>query len=131
MMNGGPISWSAKKQEITALSSAEAEYIAMTAAARELCWIRNLIAEAFRPLQFPTVLYSDNQSAIAIAKKNSLNVRTKHIGLRYHFIRDCVKMDILDLRWISTDLNIADLFTKALPSNKYAKFALSLGLAPA
>lgn len=131
MVNGGPVSWSAKKQEITALSSAEAEYIAMSAAARELCWIRNLIAEAFRPLRFPTTLHSDNQSAIAIAKKNSLNVRNKHIGLRYHFIRDCIKMDIIDLQWIGTDFNVADIFTKTLPAYKYKQFATSLGIAPA
>lgn len=86
-IGGAAVSWSAKKQPIIALSSAESEYIALTHASKELIWIRTLLSEITRPLQYPTPLLADNQSAIAMAHNNAYHPRTKHIALRYHFIR--------------------------------------------
>src|ERR1700743_287796 len=68
LIDGGAISWSSKKQEIATLSTTEAEYVAMTHAAKEAVWLCALIAELFRPLEHPITLYGDNQSAIALAQ---------------------------------------------------------------
>jgi len=128
IMFGGAVSWCAKKQEVIALSSAESEYIAMTHASKELIWIRSLLDEllGFHPL--PTVLCVDNQSAIAMAKNNTFHPRTKHIALRYHFIREVVARKKLSLLWVDTHSNKADLFTKPLDARKTSQFAAGLGL---
>jgi hypothetical protein len=131
ILNGGAISWSAKKQSIVALSTAEAEYIAMTHATKELLWIRNFLSEVFRPIQCPIQLFADNQSAIAMAKNDAYHSRTKHISIRYHFIRHHVTHNHLRLTWVNTHDNYADLFTKPLDRMKTSAFAQSLGLAPA
>jgi hypothetical protein len=131
VLNGGAVSWSAKKQPVVALSTAEAEYIAMTHATKELIWIRNFLSEVFRPLQHPIQLFVDNQSAIAMARNDAFHSRTKHIAIRYHFLRHHVNLNHLRLTWVDTHSNSADLFTKGLDSLKTSAFARSLGLLPA
>jgi hypothetical protein len=87
MVDGGAVSWSSKKQELVTLSTAEAEYVAATHAAKEAMWMCKLIGEIFRPLTSPTTLFSDSKSAIALAQDGHYHARTKHIDLRYHYIR--------------------------------------------
>ena len=87
LIDRGAISWSLRKQELVTLSTTEAEYIAVTHTAKEIIWLHRLIGEMFRPLKSPTILYSNNQSAIALTKDSNYHVRTKHIDIRYHFIR--------------------------------------------
>ena len=86
LVDGGAISWSSKKQELVMLSTTEAKYVAATHAAKEAMWLRCLIGELFKPVDGPTVLFSDSQSAIALAKDGHYHARTKHIDIRYHFI---------------------------------------------
>lgn len=128
LIGGGAVSWSAKKQPLIALSTAESEYIAMVHATKELMWIRTFISEILRPLSLPSILHGDNQSAIAIAKNNHFSPRTKHIALRFHFIREVIQRSIISLKWTGTHSNLADLFTKALDLAKTDSFASSLGL---
>jgi transposase InsO family protein len=128
IINGGAISWSAKKQSVVALSTAESEYIAMTHATKELLWIKSFISEVFRPLNNPIHLFADNQSAIAMAKHDSFHPRAKHIALPYHFIRHHVAHNHLTISWIDTHSNCADLFTKVLDRKKISNFARNLGL---
>jgi hypothetical protein len=129
LFDGGAISWSAKKQPIVTLSTAEAEYVALTHAARELVWIRNLISELLQPFKLPTILFADNRSSILIAQSpNTFHPRTKHIALRFHYIRDVVSSKVISLVWIDTHSNIADLFTKSLEVSKTQSFAFGLGL---
>jgi hypothetical protein len=128
LITGGAISWSAKKQTLTSQSSAESEYIALAHAGKELLWIRHFIAEVFRPLTIPTTLFCDNQSAIALAKNFMFSPQNKHIGLRFHFIREVVANSQANLQWIGTHFNIADLFTKSLDSSKVSTFVFGLGL---
>jgi hypothetical protein len=128
LIDGGAISWSAKKQELTALSTAESEYIAMVHAVKELVWIRSFISEILGPLSKPIILHVDNQAAIAMAKNSSFHSRTKHIALRYHFIREQVALKSVFISWIDTHHNCADLFTKALDSTKTKFFSSHLGL---
>ena len=130
MLFGGAVSWSSKKQEIVALSTTEAEYVAATHATKELLWLRSLITEIF---EFMTnkdtrTLYSDNQSAIALTKDHQFHARTKHIDIRFHFIRWVISEGKLKLIYCPTEDMIADTLTKALPSGKVKHFATELGL---
>lgn len=128
LMDGGAVSWSAKKQSIVALSSAESEYVAITHATKELVSLRYFISEVFSTLRNPTTLYADSQSAIAMAKSDSYSSRTKHIAIRYHYIRKAITHRVVSLTWINTHSNVADLFTKALDVEKTRFFAKGLGL---
>ena len=107
----------------------EAEYVALTHAVKEALWLRNYLHEVWRISLEPTTLYSDNQSAIAIAKDDRFHSRTKHIDIRYHFIRYHVERGNVLLEYCPTEDMTADILTKALPSMKAKHFAASLGLA--
>jgi hypothetical protein len=115
LLNGGPIVWSAHKQPLIALSTAEAEYIALTSVIRELLYLRLLIAELYEPLPLPIPILCDNQAAIALASNGKFQSCTKHIDLWYHFVRSHVKDGIFKILYCPTDNNLADAFTKALP----------------
>jgi hypothetical protein len=128
LLDGGAVSWSSKKQEIIALSTTEAEYVATTHAAKEALWLRSLIGEIFGKFTGPTTLYGDNQGAIALARDHQYHARTNHIDIRFHFIRWIVAEGKLKLVYCPTEDMIADTLTKALPSTKVKHFAYSLGL---
>jgi hypothetical protein len=128
LIDGGAISWSSKKQELVTLSTAESEYVAATYAAKEAIWLRRFIGEVFRPLNYPIPLYCDNQAAIALTGDGSYHARTKHIDIRYHFIRFSVQDGKITLIYCPTDEMAADTLTKALPSFKAKHFAAALGL---
>jgi len=129
MLNGGAVSWSSKRQDTISLSTTEAEYVALTHAAKEAIWLRNLISELFTPIAGPITLHSDNQSAIALAKDDRFHARTKHIDIRYHFIRYAIEEGNIRLTYCPTEDMTADIFTKALTSAKAKHFASSMGLA--
>ena len=86
-LGSGAITWSSKKQEVIALSSTEAEYIAVTSAACQGVWFRHLLGDMGVEQPNPTSLFCDNKSTISIAKNPSMHRRTKYIDIRYHFIR--------------------------------------------
>ena len=90
-IDGGSISWSCQKQNIVTLSSTEAEFIALTHAAKETLWLEHFITETIQPLKSPIRLYSDNQSTITIAYGNQLHTRTKHFDIRLYFLRDTIE----------------------------------------
>ena len=81
LLDGGAVSWASRKQELVTLSTAEAEYVAATHAAKEGLWLRRLIGEVFRPLAHPIPLHSDSQSAIVLTKDGSYHACTKHIDI--------------------------------------------------
>lgn len=128
LVDGGAILWGSRKQELVTLSTAEAEYVAATHTAKEILWLRRFISEVFRPLEHPTTLYCDNQSAIALTKDGSYHARTKHIDIRYHFIRFSVEQGSISFLYCPTDSMVADTLTKALPNIKAKHFASELGL---
>lgn len=129
LLNGGAVSWSAKRQEIISLSTTESELVAATHTAKEAIWLRSLLSQLFDMSLFPTTIYSDNQSAIALTKDHRYHARTKHIDIRFHFVRWVVERGSITLVYCPTDDMVADTLTKALPSSKVKHFASRLGLA--
>jgi hypothetical protein len=127
-LGSGAITWSSKRQPIIALSTTEAEYIAAADAMKEVYWLRTFLMEMGWDIREPTVFRCDNQSTIAICQDNKFHARTKHIDIRYHFVREAVEADKVVVRYISTDDNIADIFTKALSRYKFEYFVKLLGL---
>lgn len=116
------ISWSSKKQKSVALSSAEAEYIAATDCACEAVWLRRILNDLQLKQNEPTRIYCDNRSAIAMAKNPVFHARSKHIELRYHFIRDLVSKGEICMEFVSTNDQPADALTKPVTREKFEKF---------
>ena len=86
MLSGGAISWSSRKQNCVALSTAEAEYVALSVAVQECIWLRQVEAELGSTSEGPNLILEDNQSAIAMSKNPQFHGRAKHIDIRHHFV---------------------------------------------
>ncbi|CAM8954522.1 unnamed protein product [Rhodiola kirilowii] len=121
------ISWGSKKQSSIALSTAEAEYIAVAACCAQLLWIKQQLSDYGVTLECVSIL-CDNTSAINISKNPVQFSRTKHIEIRYHFLRDCVEKGTIAMEYCRTEEQIADIFTKALHREPYEKLRLELGM---
>jgi hypothetical protein len=115
------ISWGCYKQSCIALSSTEAEYIALSEAAKEAVYVRAVLAELTGQSNTVT-LYSDNQSAAKLATNPVFHKRSKHVDIRYHYIRETVDNDVIELSYMPTEQMTADVFTKALPYYKHQSF---------
>jgi hypothetical protein len=123
------ISWECKKQNCVALSSTEAEYIALTHAAKEAIFLRNFIGELYSEINLsPVLLYNDNQSSHKIAQNRIVNNRTKHIDIRYHFIQDSIVNNKIDVKYLCTEEMVADVLTKTVHGPRYNKFYMGLSL---
>jgi transposase InsO family protein len=122
MMYGGPVSWSSKRQTTVALSTCEAEYIAMTQAAKEATWLRILLTELGVSKTGPVKIFVDNQGAIALAKNPEFHTRTKHIDIQYHYVRQEVENERIQLGFTDTGSMLADCLTKPLPRIKLERF---------
>jgi len=123
----GAVSWMSQIQKIVALSTAEVKYAAVTEAYKELIWLQGLLTE-LGSMQEKCALYSDSQSAIHLAKNSSFHLRTKHIGLHYHFIRSLLEDEVLTLIKIQGSKNPADMLTKVVTIDKLKLCLTSLGL---
>ena len=110
------------------MSSTEAEYISQTHAAKEAVWLRNFVVELQGKPQGLLTMLCNNQGAIALSKDNKCHSRTKHIDLRHHFIREAVDEGKINVEYIPTAKNVADVFTKALARPKFEVFVEMLGL---
>ena len=115
--NGCFVAWKSTLQNLVTLNSCEAEYVALNLAAREVPWLRRLLAE-LGFVQKPTTVFVDNQSAIALTKHKMVKPRTKHIALRYHWIKEQVAEGTVCVKYIPTGDNIADFLTKVLSQEK-------------
>lgn len=127
-LGSGAIAWSSKKQAIAALSSTEAEYIALTSTACEAVWLIRLLEDLNEEQVGSTVINCDNKSAISIAKNPIHHGRTKHIDAHYHFIRDLVKNKQINIVHCGTDDQVAYAFTKALNHQKFEHFGGNVNL---
>lgn len=119
LLGGNIISWGAKKQPTVALSSMEAEYMALSHATREAIWLRNELGELGIVQDGPTPVYVDNQGTIAFSKLQDFHGRSKHIDVRHHFVRECIARGDIEVSYVPTAENLADIFTKALPRERF------------
>uniref|UniRef100_A0A2N9FW81 Reverse transcriptase Ty1/copia-type domain-containing protein n=1 Tax=Fagus sylvatica TaxID=28930 RepID=A0A2N9FW81_FAGSY len=118
-LGSNPITWSAKKQPTVSRSSTESEYRALAIASAELCWIRTLLKDLGIYLSQTPILWCDNVSALAIASNPVFHARTKHIEVDFHFVRERVLRKDLEVKFVSTIDQLADIFTKSLPTQRF------------
>jgi len=112
-------SWSTKKQNIVALSSAEAEYVAASRAVSQAVWLRRIIEDLGEKQEGPTIVYCDSRSAIAISENPVSHERTKHIAIKYHYIREAIEHEEVKMEFCRSEQQLANIFTKALPREKF------------
>lgn len=125
----GTLSWSSERQKSVALSTTESEYVASAQAVKELIWLQFLMGELLPENENKPILAMDNQSAIKLIKNPENHKRTKHIDIRFHFIREkYVKEKLFDLKFVSTTQQIADILTKPLARDKFEKFRELMGI---
>ncbi|KAK4380842.1 Retrovirus-related Pol polyprotein from transposon RE1 [Sesamum angolense] len=120
--------WASKKQVAVAQSSAEAEYIAAAATSNQVIWLRRILEDIGEKQEEPTTIYCDNKSAIAITKNPVQHSRTKHIDIKYHSLREATTRGEIELKYCSTEEQLADIFTKALPRNKFEELRMKIGV---
>uniref|UniRef100_A0A2N9GP84 Integrase catalytic domain-containing protein n=1 Tax=Fagus sylvatica TaxID=28930 RepID=A0A2N9GP84_FAGSY len=118
-IGSNPITWSAKKQPTVSRSSTEFEYRALAIASAELCWIRALLKDLGIFISHTPILWCDNVSALAIASNPVFHARTKHIEVDFHFVRERVLRKDLEVKFVSTIDQLADIFTKSLPTQRF------------
>jgi hypothetical protein len=128
-LGGGAIAWSSKKQQTVALSSTEAEYMALTRASQHAIWLCKFFTASGFLQNGPSRIFVDNRSALDLAYNPEFHDRSKHIDTRHHWIRDTVAADLITLEWIPTSEMVADTLTKSLPRVLFQKFTDSMGMA--
>jgi hypothetical protein len=124
------VSWSSKRQPTVSRSSAEAEYRAVTNAAAECIWLRQLLGELHYDISKAMVLFCDNISAVYMSINPIHHKRTKHIELDIHFVRERVQLDALCILHVPTGEQFADVLTKRLPTATFEHFRSGLCVAP-
>jgi ribonuclease HI len=124
---GNTVGWKTNKQSTVALSSTEAEFNAVTQGLKELCWLHNMLSEIGVNVSEPIMMYEDNQSCIAMVTGEWEQKRLKHMDIRYKFVKHWVENGFVLLKYVNTNYQKADLFTKALPLEKFNKLRDSIG----
>jgi hypothetical protein len=120
MLNGAVVSWKSKRQNVVALSSAEAEFMAASSLVQEVIYIRRLLYNLGFPQESPTEIGEDNRTCIAWSEGSvGGSDRAKHIDLRRHFVHEAVQGKVLTLKAVKSEDNIADLLTKPLPEQPF------------
>ena len=131
MLGGDPVSWASKKQKVVAQSSCEAELYAEAAAINEIKWLRGLLDElGMGGLRAP-ILFGDNQSAQSLSRNGIKSERTKHVDIKYRFVTDEVTRGQVQLQWVSTTQQLADVLTKALGAQQHTALVQRLMVAAA
>nr|GEV48879.1 retrotransposon protein, putative, unclassified [Tanacetum cinerariifolium] len=121
------VSWSSKKQDCTVLSTAEAEYVSLSACCAQVLWMQTHLTDyGFHFNKIP--IYCDSKSSIAISYNPVQHSRTKHIAVHYHFIKEHVEKGMIELYVVKTDYQLADLFTKALSADRFNYLVRRLGM---
>ncbi|KAL4297937.1 hypothetical protein GQ457_12G019090 [Hibiscus cannabinus] len=120
--------WLSKKQPIVTLSTCEAEYVASSWYVCHAIWLRNLLSKMMLKQTAVTVIHVDNKSTIELAKNPVNHERSKHIDVRFHFIRDHVKEGNVELVHVASHDQVADIFTKSLPKVLLDKCKKKIGM---
>lgn len=127
-LNESMITWVSQKQRCVALSSCKAEFMAATATVCQGIWLRNVLSQITGKYIGPVTIYIDNKSAIDLARNPVFHGRSKHIDIRYHFIRQCVERGEVVLKHVSSEGQRADVLTKALVTVKFERMRSLLGI---
>ena len=122
------ISWMSRKQKLVALITTEVEYLAACMACCEVVWLRKLFSELFEHVMDTTVIFCNNQSGIRLSENPVFHDRSKHIDIRYHFIRDMVQRGAVRLHYIGTNEEVAYILPKPLGKIKFLTFREKLGI---
>ena len=125
-LGGNLISWKSKRQGCTSLSTAEAEYISLNEAGREVVWLRNLLNDMNFPQKGPTLIHEDNTICIHMGNNPVTTDRQKHIDIRYHWIRETIEKKLIYLQHCKTEDMVADVFTKPLDGPLFSRHRVSL-----
>ncbi|KAL8160151.1 hypothetical protein V2J09_001688, partial [Rumex salicifolius] len=127
---GGAVSWSSKKQPVVALSSTETEFVAAASCAAQCIWLRRILEAMswWENVQGATTIYCDNVSTIKLSKNPVLHGRSKHIDLRFHFLRDLVNDGIVEMEHCGTESQVADILTKAVKLDTFEYLRGRLGV---
>ena len=128
LCHGGSISWFSRKQNCTSLSTTEAEFVAGGEAAKEATWIRAFLKEIQKRGSEAIPFFCDNQGAIRVANNPELHRKMKHVELRFRFVQQAQKTGIIDARYVDSQNQIADIFTKALPAPSFQYLRQKLGV---
>jgi hypothetical protein len=126
-VGGTTVSWILKLQKVVELSTTEAEYVVSTEASKEMIWLQRFMEELGKK-QENSRLYCDSESVIHLANNSTFHSKTKHIQLRYHFIRSVLEYGHLKLEKIHTSQNPADMLTKGVNREKLSSCSVSVGL---
>jgi hypothetical protein len=129
-LRGAPVSWRRKSQRTVAQSSTEAEYLPMSETVQEMIYIKQLLESIGQTVELPMKLYVDNAGALFLVNNKSTTGRTKHIDVRHHYMRDLVEQKIIEVEYIPTEENTADIFTKNLQAEIFNKHSRRLVEAP-
>ncbi|KAL8061762.1 hypothetical protein ABFX02_02G105750 [Erythranthe guttata] len=127
-LGSGIFSWASKKQESVAQSSAKAEYMAAATTASQAMWLQRILTDMGEEKTKSTTIYCDNKYAIAMAKKPIQHNRTKHIAIKYHFLREAEVNKEIQVNYCPTNEQHVDIFTKALPRPKFEELRTMLGI---
>jgi hypothetical protein len=119
LFNGAAIHWWSRTLKVVALSSQDAEYMALSDSSREIVFIRQLLEALGFGVRGSTDLHSDNNGALALAKRPGDHQRSKHIQVRYHFVRQLIEDGVIEGKWIGTIQQLADMMTKALSAVRH------------
>ena len=127
-VEGGSVSWKCSKQSCVALSTAEAEYMALSSAVQEAIWMRQLLSELKKEPMKSTTIYEDNQSAICLTKNPQFHGRSKHMDIKYHFIRDQVNDGMVEVKYCKSEDMLADIMTKGLYGERFTRLRRMVGV---
>ncbi|KAH9752890.1 hypothetical protein KPL71_014885 [Citrus sinensis] len=128
MLSSCAVSWSSKKQPVVTLSTTEAEFIAAASCACQGVWMRRVLEKLGHAQNESTVIHCDNNSTIKLSKNPVLHGRSKHIDIRFHFLRDLTKDGTVELVYCSTQNQIADIMTKPLKLEVFEALREGLGM---
>lgn len=125
---GGTTAWLTRKQQTVALSSTEAEFVALCTAACEGIWIRRLLEDLGVVIEGPVKYFEDNQSCIKVTEEPRDSRRLKHVDVKFNFVRELVKKKCIDIRYIPSEKQLADIMTKGLASTAFNRLRGGIGL---
>ena len=124
--NNGPVAWGSKKQSCVATSTTHAEYIALYVVTKEVIWCRRLLADLGFAQTEPTVIYTDSQSALRLAMNPEFHAHTKHIDIKYHYTREQILLQSIQLQYVNTYAQLADILMKPLTPEQFRRLRASM-----